>query len=214
MNWQVKYSLANINEDGGFSRAEHVQNEVIRITTTGQPDVLAVISDARRINEDVAKQYVQENPGIDFLCGYRKECVWEGGAISYLQEKHIGWGSFGTLRSAAHEGNANTAEHKVFFFATRLISQYGVVTTVEREFDRIFQVTLKNGCSIRVGLIPDYEPTADNIRSLWESFGPVDIAWNINPNGSPCANALVTGEELGCKVLKTEGMKSYLQTLS
>lgn len=213
MKWQVKYALANLNDGHGPSKAEYVQDDTIKIITIDRPDVLAVISDAQTISEDVAKRYAQENPGIDFLCGYRKECVWEGEAISYLQENHIGWGNFGTLCSAAQEGNANTAEHKVFFFAARLIRQYGVVATVVREFDRIFQVTLKNGREIRVGMIPDYEPTADNIRSLWERFGPMDIVWNINPNGSPCANALATGEELECEVLKTEGMKSYLQTL-
>lgn len=213
MKWQVKYALEYLNKDNGRHKAEYVQNDVIKITTTEQPDVLAAISNIYTISKDIAEQYVQENPDIDFLCGYRKQCVWEGGAISYLQENKIGWGNFGTLCSAALSGDANFAEHKVFAFATRLIHQYGIVDKVEREYDRIFQVTLKNGHAIRVGLIPDYEPTADNVRSLWERFGSVDIAWNINPNGEPCANALTAGEELGCKVLKTEGMRGYLQTL-
>jgi alpha-glucuronidase len=115
--------------------------------------------------------------------------------------------------SAAYDGNANSAEHKVYAFASRLIKQYGIVAEVEREFDRVVRVTLQNGNSIRIGMIPDYEPTADNVRSFWKAFGPVDIAWNINPNGFPCDTAKKVGGELGCEVLKTEGMKSYLQTL-
>jgi hypothetical protein len=214
MKWQVRYALENINnENDGRSTAEHVQNDFIKIIVIEKPDVLAVILDNYTISKDIAEEYVKENPNIDFLCGYRKECIWEGSAISYLRRNNIGWGSFGTLHSAALDGNANLAEHKVYTFATRLIHQYGIVNRVEREFDRVFQITLRNGTTVRIGLIPDYEPTADNVRTLWEMFGPVDIAWNINPSGSPCAAALKTGEDLGCKVLKTEEMKNYLQTL-
>lgn len=70
-------------------------------------------------------------------------------------------------------------------------------------------------------MIPDYELTADNIRSFWADnirsfwaeFGPVDIAWNINSNGEPSTTAKGAGDELGCKVLKNKGMKAYLPSL-
>ena len=214
MNWQVKYALENINEQA-FSRlsAEYVDGDVVKIIARDQPDVLAAISGAFIITKAIAEEYIQETPIIDFLCSYRKECVWEGEAITFLRNRNIGWGNLGTLCSASIDGQANTAEHKVYKFAARLIHQYGVVDSVEREFDRIFIVTLKNGRKIRIGMIPDYEPTADNIRSLWSDFGPVGIAWNINPNGEPSLTARQVGEELGCKVLKNEGMKAYLQSL-
>ncbi|HBC3451107.1 TPA: hypothetical protein KDY51_005041 [Vibrio parahaemolyticus] len=213
MKWQVRYALENINKNPGRSTAEFVEKDVIRVTTIDQPDVLAAISGEYTINKELAEQYVTECPDIDFLCGYRKECVWEGEAISFLKENNIGWGNLGTLCSGALDGNANYAEHKVYAFAARLIHQYGIVDSVVREFDRVFQVTLKGGLKVRIGLIPDYEPTADNVRSLWEKFGPFDIAWNINPNGEPATTARQAGEELGCKVLKTEGMKAFLQSL-
>ena len=85
--------------------------------------------------------------------------------------------------------------------------------SVHREFDRVFYVTLKKGRQVRIGMIPDYELTADNIWSFWAEFGPVDIAWNINSNGEPSTTAKGTWEELGCKVLKNKGMKAYLQSL-
>ncbi|NSY32260.1 hypothetical protein DS891_01380 [Pseudoalteromonas sp. JC28] len=213
MKWQVKYTLENLNRENEKVCAKHVENDVVEIIADGKPDVLAAIYGGYRVSEDVATEYVRLNPNIDFLCGYRKQCVWEGAAIAYLKERNIGWGNLGTLGSAILDGNANFAEHKVYAFAARLIHQYGIVDNAEREFDRIFLVTLKGGQTLRIGLIPDYEPTADNIRGLWDEFGPVDIAWNINPNGDPCANAITTGKELGCAVLKTEGMKQYLQSL-
>lgn len=213
MKWQVKYALENLNSEQELYSAKHVENDVIEIEVNGQPYVLAAIYGGYTVTVALAEEYVQQNPKIDFLCGYRKQCIWEGQAISYLRERNIGWGNFGTMCSAALDGNANVAEHKVFAFAARLIHQYGVVDKADREFDRIFQVRLRNGRTIRVGLIPDYEPTAENIRSLWEKFGPFDLAWNINPNGNPCATAISAGEELGCTVLKTEGMKQYLQSL-
>lgn len=213
MKWQIKYALQNLNDGTGRSKAEHLGGEVIKIITRGKPEVIAAVSDAMTINQEVAEHYVKETPSIDFLCGFRKECVWEGDAITFLQANSIGWGNSGTLSSAAMDGNANIAEHKIFSFAARLIHQYGIVASANREYDRVFQVKLKNGREIRIGMIPDYEPTADNVRSLWERFGPVDIAWNINPNGTPSKGSQAAGEELGCKVLKTEGLKSFMQSL-
>ncbi len=214
MKWQIRYALENINKKQfGRSVAEYVDGDVIKITTEQQPDVLAAISEELAITKDSAEAYLTDNPRIDFICGYRKECVWHGEAIAFLQSKNVGWGNFGTLCSAANTGTANTAEHKVYKFAARLIHQYGIVKNVHRELDRVFCVTLKNGRQVRIGMIPDYEPTADNVRSFWAAFGPVDIAWNINPNGEPSTAANGAGDELGCKVLKNEGMKAYLQSL-
>lgn len=213
MKWQIKYALQHLNDGMGRSEAEHLGGEVIKIITRGKPDVIAAISDTMTINQEIAEHYVQGTPKIDFLCGYRKECVWEGDAIMFLQANSVGWGNSGTLASAAMNGNANIAEHKTFAFAARLIHQYGIVESAKREYDRVFQVKLKNGRGIRIGMIEDYEPTADNVRSLWERFGPVDIAWNINPNGTPSKSSKIAGEELGCEVLKTGGLKAYMQTL-
>lgn len=93
----------------------------------------------------------------------------------------------------------------------RLIVQNRWVIRVEREFDRIVTVTLASGRSLRIGMILEYKPVADAVRSLWKDFGAVDIALNINPNGSPTPNAIEAGRELGCKVLKWEDLKPILQ---
>ena len=213
MKWQINYALQALNDGLGRSEAEHLSGEIIKISTQGKPDVIAAISDTITINKEIVEHYAQLTPNIDFLCGYRKECVWEGDAITLLEANCIGWGNYGTLSSAVTSGNANIAEHKTFSFAARLIHQYGIVKSAKREYDRVFRVKLKSGREFRVGMIEAYEPTADNVRSLWQRFGPVDIAWNINPNGTPSKSSQRAGEELGCKVLKTEGLKAYMQSL-
>ncbi len=149
---------------------------------------------------------------MDFLCGYRKTCVWPGDTIEYLQRANIGWGSAGTLTSAAFDGEANTASHKTYFFPDRLLRQYGRVKELSREYDRIYRVTLKTGTVLKIGMIADYEPNADAVRSLWDEFGPVDIVWNINPNGSPSLEAIEAGIELGCEVVIWEELKERLRT--
>ena len=211
MKWQVKYALENLRGGSGVISAEHADREAIRLTVCEQPDVLAVISDTYRMNTELAMQYHREWPDMDFLCGYRKDCVWEGGAIAYLEANAIGWGSSGTLGSAIQKGPVKTASHKDYAFAFRLILQLRCVTDVDREFDRILTVTLSSGRSLRIGMILEYEPAADAVRSLWKDFGAVDIAWNINPNGSPTPSAIEAGRELGCKVLKWEDLKTILQ---
>jgi hypothetical protein len=212
MNWQVNYALANLRETFGETSAEHVRGDAIRITMRDQPDAVAVVSASYTINAELATQYHDAFPDMDFLCGYRKECVWEGGAINYLEDNEIGWGSVGTLRSALSKGTAKTAAHKDFFFSDRLIRQNRSVRHIVREFDRIYTVTLTSGRTLRVGMIMEYEPAADAIRTLWERFGPVDIAWNINPNGHPTQSAVEAGQELGCKVMKWDELKALFRS--
>jgi hypothetical protein len=209
VNWQVKYALANIPKQLP-STAEHVRGELIRIVTNDRPEVLAAISAAEEIGASTAASYASLYPEMDFLCGYRAGCVWDGDAISYLESRNVGWGNVGTLGSAVLDRNANKASHKTWRFSDRLLRQDRRVAKIDREFDRIYSVTLESGKSLRIGMIDDYEPTADSVRTLWDRFGPVDVAWNINPNGNPSPEAIDAGNELGCEVLKWDGLKNLL----
>ncbi|MEP9404678.1 hypothetical protein [Sphingomonas sp. VNH70] len=209
MNWQVKYALANFAKEGR-SQAEHLGGDVIRIVTEDRPDVVAAITAAATVNLATAVGYRDGVEALDFLCGYRAECVWEGEAIRYLEGNRVGWGSFGTLGLAALNGDANSAQHKVYKFSDRLLRQYGPVVTADREFDRIYRVTLRNEEVLRIGMIADYEPTADEVRTLWDRFGPVDIIWNTNPNGTPQPEANEAGRELGCEVMLWNALRKRL----
>lgn len=211
MNWQVDYALKNIMEHHGGTSAQHLRGDAIKITVHNRPEVIAVISAAYTINIELAMRYQADFPDMDFLCGYRKECVWEGGAISFLESKLIGWGSAGTLGSAIHTGDVKTAAHKDYFFSYRLIRQIRSITELVREFDRVFKMTLASGRTLRVGMIMEYEPTADAIRTFWDRFGPIDIAWNINPNGYPTQNAIEAGRNLGCEVITWEVLRTLLR---
>lgn len=213
MNWQVKYALEYISDNHKDASAQHVHGDAIRITMPHKPDVMAVISAAYTISAELAMQYHADFPDMDFLCGYRRECVWEGGAIRYLEDNTIGWGSAGTLDSAVYKGDARSAAHKDYFFSYRLIRQIRSITNLDREFDRVFTMTLTSGRTVRVGMIMEYEPTADAIRTFWDRFGPIDIAWNINPNGNPTQNAIEAGAGLGCEVMKWDELKMLLRNL-
>jgi hypothetical protein len=210
MNWQVKYALENILKNYPAASAQHVRNDTIRITIPDRPDVVAIISAAYEIDSQLATLYHTDFSDMDFLCGYRKECVWKGDAIRYLESNNVGWGNVGTLISAIGAGNANTASHKGYSFSYRLIRQMRAIANLDREFDRVFTMTLTNGSTYRVGMIMEYEPTADAIRTFWDRFGPIDIAWNINPSGHPTQNAIEAGKNLGCGVMKWDELKLLL----
>lgn len=210
MSWQVRYALEYFAKSKQ-STAEHKGGDLIQIVTPDQPEVLAAISAADTLDLAMARAYREQVQGLDFVCGYRAHCVWEGQAIQDLEQHRIGWGNFGTLCSAVLDGNANSAPHKVYKFSDRLLRQYGPVASVERQFDRVHHVTLKSGTRLRIGMIADYEPTADEVRSLWERFGAVDIIWNINPNGTPQPEAEEAGRELGCEVMKWDELRDRLR---
>ncbi len=211
MSWQVNYALENIRKIHGPESAQQISDDAIKITMPNRPEAIAVISAEQLITTEMAAQYHSNYPAMDFLCGYRKECAWEGGAIKYLESKGIGWGNAGTLWSALHTGNIKCAAHKEYLFSYRLIRQMKSTSNLNREFDRVFTMTLANGRSLRVGMIAEYEPTADAIRTFWDRFGPIDIAWNINPNGHPTPNAIEAGRSLGCEVVKWEELREILQ---
>jgi hypothetical protein len=211
VSWQVNYALENIHKSHGAGSAQQISDDAIKITMPNRPEAIAVISAAQLITTEMAVQYHANYPAMDFLCGYRKECAWEGGAIKYLESTGIGWGSAGTLGSAIHTGDIKTAAHKEFFFSYRLIRQMKSVSNLNREYARVFTMTLAGGRSVRVGMITEYEPTADAIRTFWDRFGPINIAWNINPNGNPTPNAIEAGRSLGCEVVKWEELREILQ---
>lgn len=212
MSWQVEYAVAYILENVSKASVQTIRDEAIKITVPNSPDIIAVISADYAINAEIATQYRNELPNMDFLCGYRRECIWEGDTIRYLESNSIGWGSAATLYTAICEGNANTTSHKDYFFSYRLIRQMNLVNrTLNREFDRVFTMTLRDR-TWRVGMIKEYEPTADSLRTFWDRFGPIDIAWFINPNGRITERAFESAQALGCRLMYWNDLRDFLQT--
>lgn len=213
MNWQVKYALEYLqNNNNKVISVSYIQEDLIKVVIQNMPDITVIISASFLMTLEDVKQYHKTYPDIDFICGYRKNCIWSGDAIYYLEQHKIGWGSFGTLNTAILNDNINSAGHKDFFFSYRLINQTKSISNIVREFDRVFTITLHNNSKLRIGMLTEYEPTADAIRSFWDEFGPVDIVWSINPNSGPTPNAIKTGRELGCQVIKWEELKLLITT--
>lgn len=212
MTWQIKFALEYLRKNTSLTSAENIQDDAIRIELHDGSEVIAIISASYRITRELAAQYHANFPSMNFLCGYRKECIWEGGAIEYVQENQIGWGNASSLSDAIDSGDFINAEHKLYFFSYRLIRQMGSIAKLNREYDRVFTMSLRNGKNYRVGMIMEYEPTADAIRSFWDQFGPIDIAWNINPNGNPTQQAINAGLDLGCEVVKWDGLKQLMRS--
>ncbi|MBZ7924361.1 hypothetical protein LAC81_26910 [Ensifer adhaerens] len=211
MSWQVNYALDFLPKAYAGITAEPLGGDIIKLTVMHQPDVVAAISGAREIDATIAELYLQQSPQIDFLCGYRKECVWHGASIQFLEERGIGWGTPGTLATASQAGKARGAPHKDFRFSHRLLLQTkSVVKGIQRHYDRLYDITVKSGRTLRVGLLLEYEPIADSVRSFWDRFGAVDVFWNINPNGSPTLEAISAAKDLGCEVLKWDDFKEYM----
>lgn len=211
MSWQVKFALNYLNDGSRGVSAVPLHGELISISMPAMPDVNAIILADKNIDLELVMQKHREEAEINFICGFKKDCVWAGPAIAYLEECEIGWGSIGTLSSAVLDGNVNTAVHKVYKFSDRLLKQYFFVKSIRREYDRLYELDLKNNRTIRLAMLAEYEPTADAVRSCWQQFGPVDLLWNINPNGSPTQSAIQAADELGCKVLKWEDLKSFMR---
>lgn len=212
MNWQVKFALDVLPKKYAGIEAAPLGGDLIKLSVVNQPDVVAAVSGAREIDAELAEFYCKLTPQIDFLCGYRKECVWHGAAIQFLEQWGIGWGTPGTLGTASQAGDARGASHKDFKFSHRLLKQTrSVVIGIERHYDRLYDITVKSGRKLRVGLLLEYEPTADSVRSFCDRFGAVDVFWNINPNGRPSLEAINAAKDFGCQVLKWDDFREYME---
>ena len=211
MKWQIKYVLNNFTKHKQFT-VKHLGGELIHVSKLDQPDVVAAISDANEISAEIAASYIKNTPKPDFVCGYRPACVWHGGAIGKLERERVGWGNFKTLREAADDGKANTASHEIFKVPDRFLRRSRSVRKITREYDRIYNFNTTNGTHLRLGMILDYDLTANAVRTFWEVFGPVDIIWGINPNAKITPEAIGAALDVGCEVMGWEEFKEHLNT--
>lgn len=201
MNWAIKYAVKNLEE--GYTRLEYdlVPPHAIRFTADGVPDALAIISTVDEMDIDEARKWINFNPEADFLCGFKRQCTWHGDAIEFVHSSGMGWGNFGTLLSAASEGNANTAQHKEYSFGDKILRQHRAVESVNRLYDKLYELNLRSGNTVKVVIATEYEPSADEVRSLWDQFGPVSLIYNINPNRQPTGLGYSVATELGTKIV-------------
>lgn len=211
MMWQVNYFLRNLEENNLGIIAEHLEDVFVSVKHKSiPPEVVAILAEYE-IDIDTVEKYYQKNSELAFICGYRKQCIWHNEALEYLEQHSIGWGNSGTLITALTRDEVRIASHKDYVFATRLLHQTkSLIRHVERHYHCVFTITNKAGKKYKLAMALEYEPTADAVRTLWDKFGPFDVCWNINPNGSPTSKAIKAGEQLGCDVVKWEELKDIL----
>jgi len=211
MKWQVEYALNYLhNRFQKQGSVEHVSGDTIKISIHDRTVILAAISESNRITIEIAKKYREEFPHIDFICGYRKNCLWEGEAIQYLTTNGIGWGNIGTLKDAIKNDYVNTASQRDYSFHYRLLTQTRTIKKIDREFDRLVKVSLMSGRNLRIAMLLEYEITADVIRTFWGAFGPVDIMLSVNPHARPTSKAIEAAKDLGCEVMEWSEIKALL----
>jgi hypothetical protein len=153
MTWQIRFALEYLQRNAGLNSAEHIRDDAIKIKLHDGSEIIAIISATYKMTTELAAQYHVDFPNMSFICGYRKECIWEGGGIRYVQENKIGWGNAGSLSDAVESGDFINTEHKLYFFSYRLIRQMRSIINLDREYDRVFTMSLKNGSSYCSGTV-------------------------------------------------------------
>jgi len=136
---------------------------------------------------------------FDFSCKPRISDE-KGNAILVAEMHGMGWGGLGTLMAAVADGDAETAQPKEYRFAQRLLEQHKNVDIAYRIYDEIFRLERKQGDELLVAILNDYEMTADNVRTQYETYGPFDIIYKTNPNGRPTSEAYAAAEALGIEI--------------
>lgn len=140
---------------------------------------------------------------VSFIANIPRSGLWSGAAIALCEANRIGWGRFGALLSAC--GSTNDPRYHVdkeIGFARTALEQHGSVSSLELIFHKLFKLNLRNGDSVRVALVNDYDITSAEVRYAKQWLGDFDIILKNNPNGRITPDAERAAESIGVQVMK------------
>lgn len=196
----LAFAARVIGRNEAMSKIEVCAPHTLVISSKDHPPVKAIIVSQALVTAEIVSPIISEHDDHDFIANIPRESVWEGDAITAAKTHNMGWGGLGTLMAAVSDGDADTAQPKAYRFAQRLLEQHKNVERAIRLYDKVFLLERERGGALKVALVDDYELTADDVRTAFETYAPFDIVYKTNPNGKPTSEAHEAAEELGLEV--------------
>lgn len=206
----LAFAAMVIQKHDEVTEIEIVPPHTLVIHSKSHPPVRALIVSERNVSDEKLIPIVTEHKDHNFIANIPKKSIWLGDAIVLAEMHGMGWGGLGTLMAAVADGDADTAQPKEYRFAQRLLEQHKNVDIVHRVYDEVFRLERKQGEDLIVTLLNDYEMTADNVRTQYETYGHFNLIYKTNPNGRPTAEAQSAAESLGLEIHNSKGMMQRL----
>lgn len=172
-----------------------------------QPFYAAIIKEGL-----VELEHVQPflDSAVAVVTNFPKAGKWTGRAIEQCEAHGKAWGQWSVLLRAINSEAPETTENPEISFSRRALRQHSRVQEVTFELDHLLLVHHKNGTTLRIALLYEYDLTADDVRRAWDDLNSFDVLLKTNPNGSILEEARAVAHELGAKVFGIRDTLSYL----
>lgn len=201
--------IAEKLQDGDRTEATPQDASVVFVRRKDKPDALIGVVPTTRgdpkpiITRATAKAVYDQNSDIAMLVAIPRDARWSGDAIRWLEQKGIAFGGVGDLMSAVnHDDDISTHRNKTFAFVDDGIRRHSRVKDVEWQSNKVLDVRLDNGKTVRVALEDAYDITMDVARQAGRLHGNFDVLLKTNPNGSISSNGADSIAMLGFQTLK------------
>lgn len=185
-------------------RVEAVTPYSFLVHTEKFPPARVGVLSINKVEASDVQKLLDADPRVEFIANIPKVGVWQGSAIQLLQEKGIAFGPvkhlMGAISGRRDEEPLNDYEHAETKYFKTILSQHKNLHHLVRVTDLIYEFHRKNGESVLIAGLNDYELTGVMIRAAVAQHGHVSIIFATNPNGGPTPEAYDAANSMGIEL--------------
>ncbi|MFI2486829.1 hypothetical protein ACH47X_07965 [Promicromonospora kroppenstedtii] len=192
---------------------DHVEfnGSLITLTRRELPAVRLGVLTTPDVTATLAAELADEIGPFDFMMNTPKTGRFMGDAISYCEERGVGWGGVGDAMRALRYQNPGDYVNRELDFILRGLSQHHQVLATRLLDDRRVFVDRRGLKPLVLYIGSEYQPTADSVRSAIGRYGEFDVYAATNPNSDPTSEAIEVGDRAGIPVIKWGAVLSMLR---
>ena len=190
-----------LSEEREVSTATRLASNFVQIERAGKSGFVAGVLSESVVTYEAVKPFLRSNLRPSFVINIPRETVWTGEAITALQAESIAFGGVSDLRRAVHESDPRKYVFKEYAYVERRLRQHRIVTKLDRLYDRVWRVHRKGGSALDIAISNEYDLTADEVRTIHDRYGSVDIIFHTNSMGRQTDGACIAAQELDIELV-------------
>jgi hypothetical protein len=200
--WTGDWVLKQIRDNKHVREATLVQPQLLHILRNDLPDIVVATVAVERLDAAALAPVLDSDPRPDFVVNVPKESYTKGSALELADSRGVSIGGMGDFVRALEIADVSTHMNKEVDFIQRGLRQHSMVTDLERLDDRRFRIRRIAHADVTAVFLPEYELTADHVRTARERYGDFTDLVISNPNGRVTAAASAAAATMGVEIHK------------
>lgn len=206
----IPWVLDKIKESEIVDRIEKVNSVVYDVYRSGLPNVRLLISNIKAETYNDVEDQLSVCPDIDFVLNVPTAVYWSREAIGAVRQRGVGYGKIPDLSAAMKTRAIGDFVTREWVFIERGLKQSKAVEHFDCVAEGLYRIKRVGRRELLVGIIDEYEVTANAVRSAGEIFGEIDVVVNRHPLGRSTTAATAVASELGVELYD---WRSFLERL-